>query len=157
MSAKKLGTLIKEARTDAGFTQEQLAKKAKNGLTASAISRAERGESVPTQEQLKAIAKATGVTQKSLLDAAKGAKTSSSSSSSSSSGKTSMKVTATEKKLVEAYRDADTKTRKAAMDLLKGKDSAASALVSNLLDNIFKSSPDKELELAEDSEEAEEE
>ena len=155
MSAKKLGTLIKEARTDAGFTQEQLAKKAKNGLTASAISRAERGESVPTQEQLKAIAKATGVTQKSLLDAAKGAKTSSSSSS-SSSGKTSMKVTATEKKLVEAYRDADTKTRKAAMDLLKGKDSAASALVSNLLDNIFKSAPDKELELAEDPEEAEE-
>ena len=54
-----------------------------------------------------------------------------------------MKVTATEKKLVEAYRDADTKTRKAAMDLLKGKDSAASALVSNLLDNIFKSAPDK--------------
>lgn len=156
MSAKKLGTLIKEARTDAGFTQEQLAKKAKNGLTASAISRAERGESVPTQEQLKAIAKATGVTQKSLLDAAKGAKTSSSSSSSSSS-KTSMKVTATEKKLVEAYRDADTKTRKAAMDLLKGKDSAASALVSNLLDNIFKSAPDKELELAEEPEEAEEE
>lgn len=154
MSAKKVGTLIKQARTDAGLTQAELAKKAKNGLTASAISRAERGESVPTQEQLKAIAKVTGVTQKSLLDAAKGAKTSSSSSSSSSS-KTSMKVTATEKKLVEAYRDADTKTRKAAMDLLKGKDSAASALVSNLLDNIFKSAPGEEeqvdeLELAEE-------
>lgn len=153
MSAKKVGTLIKQARTDAGLTQAELAKKAKNGLTASAISRAERGESVPTQEQLKAIAKVTGVTQKSLLDAAKGAKTSSSSSSSAS--KTSMKVTATEKKLVEAYRDADTKTRKAAMDLLKGKDSAASALVSNLLDNIFKSAPGEdeqveELELAEE-------
>lgn len=153
MSAKKVGTLIKQARTDAGLTQAELAKKAKNGLTASAISRAERGEAVPTQEQLKAIAKVTGVTQKSLLDAAKGAKTSSSSSSSSS--KTSMKVTATEKKLVEAYRDADTKTRKAAMDLLKGKDSAASALVSNLLDNIFKSEPDKELELEEAPEEDE--
>lgn len=151
MSAKKVGTLIKEARTDAGLTQEQLAKKAKNGLTASAISRAERGESVPTQEQLKAIAKVTGVTQKSLLDAAKGAKT----ASSSGSSKTSMKVTATEKKLVEAYRDADTKTRKAAMNLLKGKDSAASALVGSLLDNILKSAPeddaqDEELELAEE-------
>lgn len=153
MSAKKLGTLIKEARTDAGFTQEQLAKKAKNGLTASAISRAERGLSVPTQEQLKAIAKATGVTQKSLLDAAKGTTTSSSSSSSSSS-KTSMKVTATEKKLVEAYRNADTKTRKAAMNLLKGTDSAASTLVSNLIDTILKSAPEDEqvdeLELAEE-------
>lgn len=148
MSAKKVGTLIKQARTDAGLTQEQLAKKAKNGLTASAISRAERGETSLTQEQLKAIAKVTGVTQKSLLDAAKGGKTSS--SSSSSAAKSSMKVTSTEKKLVELYRDADTKTRKAAMDLLKGKDVTAATMVTNLLSGILKSSPDEEKEADEE-------
>ena len=69
--AKKVGTLIKEARTNAGLTQDQLAKKVR-GLTASDVSKAERGEKELTQEQLKSIAKATGVTQKSLLDAAKG-------------------------------------------------------------------------------------
>ena len=41
--AKKVGTLIKEARTEAGLTQEQLARKVK-GVSASDISKAERGE-----------------------------------------------------------------------------------------------------------------
>ena len=86
--AKKVGTLIKEARTAAGLTQEQLAKKVA-GVSASDISKAERGEKDLTQEQLKAIAKATGVTQKSLLDAAKGGSPSSSSSSSQKSSSSS--------------------------------------------------------------------
>ena len=109
--AKKVGTLIKEARTNAGMTQEQLAKKVK-GASASDISRAERGEKELTQEQLKQIAKATGVTQKSLLEAAKGKSTTTSSSTSSSGSKTTMKVTAAEKRLVEAYRKADSDTKK---------------------------------------------
>ena len=70
MASKKLGDLIKEARMNADLTQEQLAKKIA-GLSASDISMAERGKKDLTQEQLKRIAKATGVTQKSLLDAAK--------------------------------------------------------------------------------------
>ena len=74
--------MIKKARTGAGLTQEQLAKEI-TGLSASDISRAERGELIPTQEQLKAIAKVTGVTQKSLLDAAKESKTDNSSSGTS--------------------------------------------------------------------------
>ena len=49
---KKVGTLIKKARTEAGLTQEQLARKVK-GCSASDISRAERGEKDLTQEQLK--------------------------------------------------------------------------------------------------------
>ena len=69
--AKNVGAKIKEARTAAGMTQEQLAKKVKN-TTASDISKAERGEKDLTQEQLKEIAKATGVMQKSLLETAKG-------------------------------------------------------------------------------------
>ena len=70
MAAKTVGTLIKEARTAAGLTQEQLARKIK-GVSADDISLAERGKKDFTQAVLKEIAKATGVTQKSLLDAAK--------------------------------------------------------------------------------------
>ena len=69
--ASKVGKLIKEARVNADMTQEQLARKVA-GVSASDLSKAERGEKDLTQEQLKKIAKATGVTQKSLLDAAKG-------------------------------------------------------------------------------------
>ena len=67
---KKVGKLIKAARTEADMTQEALARKVK-GVSANDISLAERGEKDLTQEQLKLIAKATGVTQASLLNAAK--------------------------------------------------------------------------------------
>ena len=120
--AKKVGTLIKEARTEAGLTQEQLARKVK-GVSASDISKAERGEMELTQTALKEIAKATGVTQKSLLDAAKGSSAKKKTSSSTGSKK-SMQVTATERKLVEAYREADSDTRKAALAFLKGEKTA---------------------------------
>ena len=79
-----VGPMIKKARAGAGLTQEQLAMKV-TGLSASDISRAERGELIPTQEQLKTIAKVTGVTQKSLLDAAKESKTENNSSGTSGS------------------------------------------------------------------------
>ena len=79
-----VGSLIKKARTGAGLTQEQLASKI-NGLSATDISRAERGELIPTQDQLRTIAKVTGITQKSLLDAAKESKAESSSSGTSGS------------------------------------------------------------------------
>ncbi len=145
--AKKVGTLIKEARTEAGLTQEQLARKVK-GVSASDISRAERGELELTQAALKEIAKATGVTQKSLLDAAKGSSSAKKKTSTSSGSKKSMQVTATEKKLVELYREADSDTRKAALAFLKGDKSAvmgslAGSLLSedgpagNLLGNLL--------------------
>ena len=130
--AKKVGTLIKEARTEAGLTQEQLARKVK-GVSASDISRAERGELELTQAALTEIAKATGVTQKSLLDAAKGSSGTKKKTSSSGSKK-SMQVTATEKKLVELYREADSDTKKTAMAVLKGEKSALlGAAASSLL------------------------
>ena len=91
--AKKVGVLIKEARTGAGLTQEQLARKIK-GISADDISRAERGEKELTQTVLKEIAKATGVTQKSLIDASKGT---SSAKTSSSAKKTTAKTTAAKK------------------------------------------------------------
>ena len=147
----KLSTLLKDARNDSGLTQEQLAKKAGNGLTANDVSRAERALDVPTDAQLKAIAKVTGVTQKSLLDAAKTArpksastaakttasarkttaakKTSSAAKKTTAAAKTSTAakkdeytLTATEKKLIDAYRSASSENRKLALDLLQGKD-----------------------------------
>ena len=132
MASKKLGDLIKEARVNADLTQEQLAKKIA-GLSASDISMAERGKKDLTQEQLKRIAKATGVTQASLLNAAKGSSTK---ASSSTAGKTSIKVTATEKKLVELYRKADAATKKEAMNVLKGEDSSAEDVLETIMDSV---------------------
>ena len=130
--ANKVGNLIKKARTEAGLTQEQLARKVKNCST-SDIGKAERGEIRLTNDQLKQIAKATGVTQKSLTDAAATStyKNSTSSNSSGTSSKGSMKVSATEKKLVELYRKADASTKKKVMELLQ-----KSATIDELSDGI---------------------
>ena len=164
MAAKKVGELIKEARTSAGLSQTALADKV-DDVTAAQIGKAERGELDLTQAQLKQIAKATGVTQSSLLNAPKStsaktssaktssaktssktssakktsssaktstakktsssAKTSSAKKTSSSSKKTSsssdLKLTATEKKLVELYRKAESGNKKLAMKVLSGE------------------------------------
>lgn len=131
MAAKKVGTLIKEARTNAGLTQEQLARRI-SGLSASDISMAERGKKELTQAQLKQIAKVTGVTQASLLNAAKGT----AAKKTSSAGSKTMKVTATEKKLVELYRKADTDTKKAALNMLKGDEDLTELFLENLMDTV---------------------
>ena len=136
--AKKVGELIKKARTDAGLTQEQLAKKV-DGVTASDISKAERGEKDLSQAALKQIAKATGVTQASLLDAAKaGGKTSSTTGKTAASG-TSVKVTAAEKKLLELYRKADADTKKEAIRVLSGEQGEG---LGNLLNSLLGSAID---------------
>lgn len=159
MAAKKVGVLIKEARTAAGLSQESLARKI-DGVSATDIGKVERGEKDLTQTQLKAIAKVLGVTQKSLLEAPKNLsaaaakkpaatassakKTSSSSSAAkktssstakktSSSSGTSVKVTATEKRLLELYRAADSETKKAAVSILKGETPAGADILSKLL------------------------
>ncbi len=123
---KKVGKLIKAARTGADMTQEQLARRI-SGLSANDISLAERGEKDLTQAQLKKIATITGVTQASLVNAAKeentsAKKTTSTKAKTPASANSTMKVTATERKLVEAYRMADSDTKKRAMNLLKGKE-----------------------------------
>ena len=136
----KLGKLVKDARAAKGKTQAALAEQA--GITASEVGKIERGEKEPPQEVLKRMAKALGVTQKSLLEAASGTgKTSSGKTSSgagkASTGKTSTgtgkasskadadigALTASEKKLVRLYRKADSGTKKAAMQLLSGEGS----------------------------------
>ena len=161
--AKKVGELIKEARTAAKLTQAQLAEQV-TGVTAADSGKAERGEKELTQAALKQIAKATGVTQASLLNAAAG-KAAASAGKTASTGKTasagktaakkpaagktastakkpaaaksSMQLTAAEKKLVELYRKADADTKKEVMKLLKGTGDDASELLTSLLSNAM--------------------
>lgn len=146
---KKTGARIKEARTEAGLTQEQLAKKIA-GLSASDISKAERGELELTQAVLKEIARQTGVTQTSLLNAEKTAakstvktttkKTSAKSTAKKSTAKAKddLDLTTSEKKLVELYRAADSDTRKAAVSLLKGEKNDLQELLGSLLGDTLK-------------------
>jgi hypothetical protein len=47
-----------------------------------------------------------------------------------------MKVTATEKKLVELYRKADTDTKKAALNMLKGDEDLTELFLENLTDTV---------------------
>lgn len=156
--ASKVGKLIKEARQAADLTQEKLAKKVGGGLTASDISKAERGELELPLATLRKIAKATGVTQASLVNAAQGKtaekktttkkatekkaeekKTEKKAKTPATANKT-MKVTATEQKLINAYRLADSATKKAAMNLLQGE---SNDLVNILLGSAPASSASK--------------
>lgn len=134
MAAKKptVGALIKEARTAAGLTQEKLARLV-DGLSASDLGKAERDEKELTKEQLKSIAKATGVTQKSLLEAAE----SSTSSPKSTAKSSDFALTAAEKKLVELYRKADAATKKKVVNLLKGENDLGSELLGELLNGAL--------------------
>lgn len=149
MAAKKVGTLIKEARTNADMTQEQLARKI-SGLSAADISMAERGKLDLTQAQLKQIAKITGVTQASLINAAKDepakstAKkttttkktTTAKKTTTSTAAKSTIKVTAAEKKIIELYREADTDTRKDVLKLLKGEELEADSVLGDILEVV---------------------
>ena len=157
MATKKVGDLIKEARTNAGLSQTALAAGIE-GLSASDIGKAERGEKELTQAQLKAIAKATGVTQKSLLEAPKGAsaakttaakttaakkpaaakKTTTAAKKPAAAAKTEEgeKLTAAEKKLLELYRAANADTKKAAVALLKGEKTEDGGVLGSILDMV---------------------
>ncbi len=140
---KRTGALIKQARLDAGLTQEKLAKKLGGGITASDISKAERGEAELTTDTIKKIAKVTGVTQASLLGTSTAKKTTTKTATTKkTTTTTSVKLTATEKKLVEAYRKADSDRKKQALKILTGDDgdvlsSIGSNLVTELVGNLL--------------------
>ena len=144
--ADKLGTLIREGRNEKGWTQAQLAAKVK-GLSASDIGRIERGEKKPDTDQIRLIAKALGVTQTSLLNAAggksgKGKTSGSGKSASSGRSGTSVRGTAAEKKILQQYRKADEATRSAVERLLgaaaAAEDTAAGGdLLNTLLSGVL--------------------
>lgn len=127
---KKTGELIRQARTAAKMTQQQLAKSV--DLTPAQIGMAERGELQLTQAALKAIAKATGVTQASLLNAEKGAKKPAASSSGA------LKLSAAEQKLVKLYRSATEEQRSDALRILNGEKTEVEQLVDAMLGEKWK-------------------
>ena len=107
------GTRIRQARTGAKLTQAALGEAI--GLSAAEISKAERGELQLSQAKLKAIAKATGVTQTSLLNGDKEAKP------------------AAKKKLVKLFRSATDEQKSDALRILNGEKTEVEQLVDSLL------------------------
>ncbi len=145
--ANKVGPLIKEARTAAKLSQESLARQI-DGVTAADIGKAERGEKELSQSVLRQIAKLTGVTQASLVNAAKestyaaakttaaktaAAKKTTAAKKTAAASKSASDLTAAEKKLVELYRAADSDTKKKAVAVLKGESTGMDDILNNLL------------------------
>ena len=65
--SREIGARIRAARKAAGLSQEKLAKSVE-GLSASALGKAERGEKALSSEQLEAVARALGVPPETLLE-----------------------------------------------------------------------------------------
>lgn len=119
------GARIRQARTGAKLTQAALGEAI--GLSAAEISKAERGELQLSQAKLKAIAKATGVTQASLLSGDREA-----TATSKSEGST-VKLSAAEKKLVKLFRSATDEQKSDALRILNGEKTEVEQLVDSLL------------------------
>lgn len=119
------GTRIRQARTGAKLTQAALGETI--GLSAAEISKAERGELQLSQAKLKAIAKATGVTQASLLGGDREA-----TPAPKSEGST-VKLSAAEKKLVKLFRSATDEQKSDALRILNGEKTEVEQLVDSLL------------------------
>ena len=151
--ANTVGALIKEARGKAKLSQEALAGQIE-GLSVADLGKAERGEKELSQGVLRQIAKLTGVTQASLVNAAKestygaakkptAAKktatttakktTTAAKKTTATAGKNAVELTAAEKKLVELYREADSDMKKKAVAVLKGEQTDTGDILTSLI------------------------
>ena len=146
--ATKVGNAIKEARTAAGLTPEELAEKV-DGVSAEDICQAECGEKKLSQNKLKAIAKATGVTQKSLLDAAKEDASAAAAAEEAPACEKKEETPAeepaelTDSEVLDLYKTADADTQKAAVSALKGDaPNAQNPLISALVGMLGGGNPD---------------
>ena len=116
----KTGDSIRAARTGAKMTQAALAQQV--GLSPGDISKAERGELELPQKALKAIAKATGVTQASLVNGTVTPK-----------APGALKLTAAETKLIQLYRKATPEQKSDVQRILNGEKTEVEQLVDSLL------------------------
>jgi len=157
--ANTVGALIKEARGKAKLSQEALAGQIE-GLSAADLGKAERGEKKLSQSTLRQIAKLTGVTQSSLVNAAKESTygpakkaaapakktvttakktttakkaTTTAKKTTATASKNAVELTAAEKKLVELYREADSETKKKAVAVLKGEQTDTGDILTSLI------------------------
>lgn len=129
---KKTGELICQARTKAKLSQAQLAKIV--SLTTGEIKKAEAGDLDLSQSFLRAIAKATGVTQISLINAEKPPKA----KATKKPVGTPMLLTAQEKKVVRLFRNATDDQRSDAMRILNGEKTEVEQLVDAMLGDKWK-------------------
>ena len=116
----KTGDAIRAARTGAKMTQAALAQQV--GLSPGDISKAERGELELPQKALRAIAKATGVTQASLVNGTVAPK-----------APGALKLTAAETKLIQLYRKATPEQKSDIQRILNGEKTEVEQLVDSLL------------------------
>ena len=128
--ANTVGPLIREARGKKNLSQEALAGQIE-GLSATDLGKAERGEKELPQSVLRQIAKLTGVTQSSLLNAAR--ESSYGPAVKKPAAKKTTAKKAAEDKLLELYRAADSETKKKAVAILKGEQTDAGNLLGSLL------------------------
>ena len=126
---KKTGELICQARTKAKLSQAQLAKIV--SLTTGEIKKADLD--LP-QSFLRAIAKATGVTQISLINSEKPPKP----KATKKPVGTPMLLTAQEKKVVRLFRNATDDQRSDAMRILNGEKTEVEQLVDAMLGEKWK-------------------
>lgn len=134
---KKTGECIRQARTAAKMTQAQLAKAV--GLSPIVIGKAERGELDLTQAALKSIAKATGVTQVSLLNAEK-ATAAEKTVKQTAKGKAvyPMMLTSQEKKVIRLFRKANEDQISDVLRILSGEKTEVEQLVDAMLGDKWK-------------------
>ncbi|MDY3781497.1 MAG: helix-turn-helix domain-containing protein [Candidatus Faecousia sp.] len=128
----KTGEAIRAARTGAKLTQAALAKAV--GLTPGEIGKAERGELELSKEALKAVAKAAGVTQTSLLNAEQAPKAEKAPKKESGP----LKLTAAETKLIKLYRKATPEQKSDINRILNGEKTEVEQLVDALLGDKWK-------------------
>ena len=121
----KTGDAIRAARSGAKMTQAALAQEV--GLSPGDISKAERGELELSQKALRAIAKATGVTQASLVNGTVTPK-----------APGALKLTAGETKLIQLYRKATPEQKSDIQRILNGEKTEVEQLVDRLLGDKWK-------------------
>ena len=121
----KTGDAIRAARTGAKLTQAALAQQV--GLSPGDISKAERGELELSQKALRAIAKATGVTQASLVNGTVTPK-----------APGTLKLTTAETKLIQLYRKATPEQKSDIQRILNGEKTEVEQLVDSLLGDKWK-------------------
>lgn len=126
--SEQVGKLIRKARDAAGITQAQLAGKVK-GLSASSISKIERGIREPSDEELAAIAKATGVSLESLLGV-------SADEAPAESAKAKKDISAEGKSILELFDAADPAIKEAALHVLKGETQEKKDILESVLPAI---------------------
>lgn len=130
--SEQIGAKIREARNNAGMSQQKLADAA-DGVSVSDISKAERGLKELTPEQLSAIAKATGVAPESLTEAAemvpvgevsaetKAEVPAETNKETAANTQITVTLTSAEKELLDSYKAAAVWKQKAVLFILKGE------------------------------------